>query len=111
MRAQAPVQGGGQDTGDGVVVLWCRYEHGVVGAYLLPKLLHGLGVPLVLDVMVEVRYPGGVEALATHPIRSHFVRKSLWSIVCTPSAFSIPTPFPVRLTFLMLPSNLRWLRL
>jgi hypothetical protein len=27
-RAQRPVQGGGQDAGDGVVVLWCRYEHG-----------------------------------------------------------------------------------
>src|SRR3712207_5072039 len=41
-RAQRPVQGGGQDAGDRVVVLRCGYEHGVVGAYLLPELSHGL---------------------------------------------------------------------
>src|SRR5215208_2429483 len=72
-RAQAPVQGGGENAGDGVVVLWGCYEHGVVGAYLLPKLFHGLGVALVFEVLVEVGYPGEVEALATHPLRSHFV--------------------------------------
>src|SRR5829696_5116913 len=74
-RAQAPVQGGGQDAGDGIVVLWCCYEHGVVGAYLLPKLFDGFGVPLVLYVLVEVGYAGEVEALATHRLRSHFVRR------------------------------------
>src|SRR5215208_1955945 len=74
-RAQAPVQGGGQDAGDSVVVLRCGYEHGVVGTYPLPKLFHRLGVALVLYVLVEVRYAGEVEALATHPLRSHFVRR------------------------------------
>src|SRR5919112_3133324 len=73
-RAQAPVQGGGQDAGNSVVVLGCCYEHSVVGAYLLPKLFDGLGVPLVLYVLVEVGYAGEVEALATHPLRSHLVR-------------------------------------
>src|SRR4051812_47768938 len=74
-RAQAPVQGGSQDAGDGVVVLRRRYEHGVVGTYLLPKLFHRLRDALVLDVLVEVGYPGEVEALATHPLRSHLVRR------------------------------------
>ncbi len=74
-RAQAPVQGGGQDTGNGVVVLRGRYKHGVVGAYLLPKLFYGLGVPLVLEVLVKVRYPGEVEVFAAHPLRSHLVRR------------------------------------
>src|SRR5215213_6557557 len=72
-RTQAPIQGGGQDAGNSVVVLRCRYEHGVVGAYLLPELLHGLGVALILYVLVEVRYPAEVEALAAHPLRSHLV--------------------------------------
>jgi hypothetical protein len=75
-RAQTPVQSGGQDTGDGVVILWCRYEHGVVGVYLLPQFFYGIGVALVLKVLVEVRYPGEVEALATHPLRRHLVRRS-----------------------------------
>jgi hypothetical protein len=74
-QAQRPVQGGGQDAGDSVIVLWCRYEHGVVGAYLLPKLLHGLGDPLVLYVLVEVGYPAQIEALAAHPLWSHLVRR------------------------------------
>src|SRR5215217_5659349 len=74
-RTQAPVQGGGQDARNSVVVLWCRYEHGVVGAYLLPELLHGLGDAPVLYVLVEVRYAGEIEALATHPLRSHLVRR------------------------------------
>src|SRR3712207_3639706 len=74
-RAQRPVQGGGEDAGDGVVVLWRRYEHGVVGAYLLPQLLDGLRSPLVLDVLVEVRYAAQIEALAAHPLRSHLVRR------------------------------------
>src|SRR5215211_2094812 len=74
-RTQAPVQGGGQDARDGVVVLGCCYEHGVIGAYLLPKLCDGFGVPLVHYVLVEVGYPGEVEALATHPLRRHFVRR------------------------------------
>src|SRR3712207_2780573 len=74
-RAQRPVQGGGQDAGDRVVVLRCGYEHGVVGTYLLPKLSHGLGVPLILEILVKVRYPGEIEVLATHPLRSHLVRR------------------------------------
>src|SRR5215211_2804566 len=74
-RAQRPVQGGGQDAGNGVVVLRCCYEHGVVGAYLLPELFHRLRDALVLYVLVEVRYAGEVEALATHPLRSHLVRR------------------------------------
>src|SRR5215213_5316336 len=73
-RTQTPVQGGGQDAGDSVVVLRCRYEHGVVGAYLLPKLFHRLRDALVLYVLVEVGYAGEVEALATQPLRSHLVR-------------------------------------
>src|ERR687897_1504744 len=75
-RAQRPVQGGGQDAGDGVVVLRCGYEHGVIGAYLLPKLFDGFGIALILEVLVEVRHPGEVEALATHPLRSHLARRS-----------------------------------
>ena len=47
-RAQAPVQSGGQDARDSVVVLRCCYEYGVVGANLLPKLFDRFGVPLVL---------------------------------------------------------------
>src|SRR5215203_4365824 len=74
-RAQAPVQGDGQDAGDSVVVLRCCYEHGVIGANLLPKLFHRLRDALVLYVLVEVRYAGEVEALATHPLRSHLVRR------------------------------------
>jgi hypothetical protein len=74
-RAQRPVQGGGQDAGDRVVVLRCGYEHGVVGTYLLPKLFHGLGVPLILEILVKVRYPGEIEVFATHPLRSHLVRR------------------------------------
>src|SRR5215212_1777053 len=74
-RAQAPVQGGGQDAGDSVVVLGCCYEHGVVGAYLLPKLFDGLGVALILEILVEVRYPGEIEGFAAHPLRSHLVRR------------------------------------
>src|SRR5215211_664278 len=74
-RAQAPVQGGGQDAWVSVVVLRCCYEHGIVGANLLPKLLHRLRDALVLYVLVEVRYAGEVEALATHPLRSHLVRR------------------------------------
>src|SRR5215208_2866470 len=74
-RAQAPVQCGGQDARNGVVVLGCCYEHSVIGAYLLPKLFDGFGVPLVLYVLVEVGYAGEVEAVATHPLRSHLVRR------------------------------------
>src|SRR5215213_3238099 len=74
-RAQAPVQGGGQDAGDSVVVLRCCYEHGVVGANLLLKLFHRRRDSLVLYVLVEVGYSGEVEALATHPLRSHLVRR------------------------------------
>src|SRR5215218_4504135 len=73
-RAQAPVQGDGQDAGDSVVVLRCCYKHGVAGVNLLPKLFHRLRDALVLYVLVEVRYAGEVEALATHPLRSHLVR-------------------------------------
>src|SRR5215208_457095 len=73
-RTQSPVQGGGQDARNGVVVLGCCYEHSVIGAYLLPKLFHRLRDALVLYVLVEVGYAGEVEALATHPLRSHLVR-------------------------------------
>src|SRR5215218_1639310 len=125
-RAQAPVQGGGQDAGDSVVVLRCCYEHGVVGANLLPKLCDGFGVPLVLYVLVEVGYAGEVEALATHPLRSYLVRGPHDAAVegrspeasgeakdaeismvhgLPPVAFSIPCP--VQSTFLVLPSNLQ----
>src|SRR5215213_3656434 len=74
-RTQRPVQGGGQDAGDSVVVLRCCYEHGIVGANLLPKLFHRLRDSLVLYVLVEVGYAGEVEALATHPLWSHLVRR------------------------------------
>src|SRR5215207_6219455 len=72
-RAQAPVPGRCEDAGDGVVVLRCCHEHGVVGADLLPKLFHGLGVTLILYVLVEVGYLGEVEALATHTPRRYLV--------------------------------------
>src|SRR5215204_414984 len=74
-RTQTPVQGGGQDAGDSVIVLRCCYEHGVVGAYLLPKLLHRLRDALVLYVLVEVGYAVEVKTLATHtPTRYLFPR-------------------------------------
>jgi len=73
-RTQTPVQGRGQDAGDRVIVLRRRYEHGVVGTYLLPKLFHGLGVALILYVLVKVRYPGEIEVFATYALRSHLVR-------------------------------------
>src|SRR5215211_7138238 len=57
------------------VALWCGYEHGVVGAYLLPELLYGFGVSLILYVLIEVRYPAHIEALATYPLRSYLVRR------------------------------------
>jgi hypothetical protein len=41
-RAQAPDQGDCQDGGDGGVVLRGCYEHGVVGAYFLPKFIQYL---------------------------------------------------------------------
>src|SRR5215216_6163102 len=125
-RAQAPVQGGGQDAGNGVVVLGCCYEHGVVGAYLLPELFHRLRDALVLYVLVEVGYAGEVEPLATHPLRCHLVRGPHDAAVegrspeasgeakdaeismvhgLPPVAFSIPCP--VQSTFLVLPSNLQ----
>jgi hypothetical protein len=74
-RAQRPVQGGSENPGNRIVVLWGGYEYSIVGAYLLPKLLHGLGDPLVLYVLVEVGYPAQIEALAAHPLWSHLVRR------------------------------------
>jgi hypothetical protein len=39
------------------------------------QLLHGLGDPFVLYVLVEVGYAAEVEALAAHPLRPHLVRR------------------------------------
>ena len=79
--AQRPVQGGGEDPGDGVVVLRRRYEHGVVGTDLLFEFAHRFRVSLGLDVGVEVGDAPEVEAVAGHPFRAELVRGAQESAV------------------------------